>query len=90
MDPRFRNVSFDELVEPYTETTRSLVDGGVDILLIETVFDTLDCKAAIYALLKIFDEEKMRIPVIVSGTIPGPGDRYKTQPTPQHATKNDQ
>ncbi|MCH8035837.1 MAG: homocysteine S-methyltransferase family protein, partial [Proteobacteria bacterium] len=82
-DPGFRNVTFDGLVEAYTEAIRGLVDGGVDILLIETVFDTLNCKAAIYAVLKFFDEEEMRLPVIVSGTITDASGRTLSGQTPE-------
>ncbi len=68
-DPGFRNVTFDELVEAYDEALRGLIDGGADIILIETVFDSLNCKAAIYAVLRYFDEVGIRYPVMVSGTI---------------------
>ena len=68
-DPGFRNITFDDLVEAYTEATDGLLEGGADILLIETVFDTLNCKAAIYAVLKYFDDHNVRVPVMVSGTI---------------------
>ena len=68
-DPGARNVSFDELVAAYLEEARGLVDGGADILLIETIFDTLNAKAAIFALETLFDEYDRRWPVIVSGTI---------------------
>ncbi len=68
-DPGFRNVTFDELVEAYDENLRGLIDGGADIILIETVFDTLNCKAAIYAVLRYFEETGVRYPVMVSGTI---------------------
>ncbi|MCR9214022.1 MAG: methionine synthase [Proteobacteria bacterium] len=68
-DPGFRNVTFDELVEAYDESLRGLMDGGAQIILIETVFDSLNCKAAIYAILRYFDETGLRHPVMVSGTI---------------------
>jgi len=68
-DPGFRNVSFAELVENYTEALRGLIDGGADILLIETVFDTLNCKAAIYAIESHFAASGRRLPVMISGTI---------------------
>ena len=68
-DPGFRNVSFDELAAGYGEAARALIDGGVDLLIIETVFDTLNCKAAIYALLALFDEIGRRLPIMISGTI---------------------
>jgi 5-methyltetrahydrofolate--homocysteine methyltransferase len=68
-DPGARNISFDELVAAYGEAARGLVDGGVDLLFIETVFDTLNAKAAIYAVETLFEEMGRRWPVIVSGTI---------------------
>jgi len=68
-DPGFRNISFGELVDSYTEAARGLVDGGVDILLIETVFDTLNAKAAIFAVEQYFDDFGLTLPVMISGTI---------------------
>ncbi|MDX1810981.1 MAG: methionine synthase, partial [Gammaproteobacteria bacterium] len=68
-NPGFRNVTFDGLVESYMEATKGLVDGGVDILLIETIFDTLNAKAAIFAIEKFFEENNMTLPVMISGTI---------------------
>jgi 5-methyltetrahydrofolate--homocysteine methyltransferase len=68
-NPGFRAISFDELVANYYEQVRGLMDGGVDMLLIETVFDTLNCKAALFAVQNIKEERKSDIPVMVSGTI---------------------
>ncbi len=68
-DPGARNVSFEELVEAYHEAARGLVDGGADLLLVETIFDTLNAKAAIFALETLFEERERRWPVIISGTI---------------------
>ncbi len=68
-DPGFRNISFEGLVEAYTEQASGLVDGGADLLLVETIFDTLNAKAAIFALETLFEERERRWPVIVSGTI---------------------
>ncbi len=68
-NPGFRNVSFDELVENYREAIVALVEGGVDIILIETVFDTLNAKAAIYAVQGYFEEHDLELPVMISGTI---------------------
>ncbi len=65
----YRNITFDDLVEAYTVSLRGLIDGGVDLLMIETVFDTLNCKAAIYAIERYFDEHHIRLPVMISGTI---------------------
>ncbi len=68
-DPGARNVTFDELVEAYLEQAGGLVDGGSDVLLIETIFDTLNAKAAIFALETLFEERGRRWPVMISGTI---------------------
>jgi 5-methyltetrahydrofolate--homocysteine methyltransferase len=68
-DPGFRNISFDELVAAYCEVTRSLIEGGIDAILIETVFDTLNAKAALFAVQTVFDEIGRELPIIVSGTI---------------------
>ncbi len=68
-DPAARNVSFDELVAAYTESVDGLVAGGADLLLVETVFDTLNCKAALFAIDEYFDRTGHRLPVWVSGTI---------------------
>jgi 5-methyltetrahydrofolate--homocysteine methyltransferase len=68
-DPGARNVGFDELVESYLEEARGLVDGGADLLLVETIFDTLNAKAAIFALETLFEEQGRRWPVWLSGTI---------------------
>ena len=68
-DPGFRNITFDELVENYVEAARALVEGGSDTLMVETVFDTLNAKAACYALEQLFDELGVRLPVMISGTI---------------------
>ncbi|MEH6577688.1 MAG: methionine synthase [Amphritea sp.] len=68
-DPAFRNVSFDQLVEAYTEAVDGLVCGGSDIILIETIFDTLNAKAAIYAVDKYFEDQGIKLPVMISGTI---------------------
>jgi 5-methyltetrahydrofolate--homocysteine methyltransferase len=68
-DPGFRNISFDELADAYGGQVRGLIEGGVDLLLIETVFDTLNAKAAGFAALRTFDELGVELPLIISGTI---------------------
>ncbi len=68
-DPGYRNITFQNLVEAYIESTRGLIAGGADILMIETIFDTLNAKAAIYAVQSCCDEHKLRLPVMISGTI---------------------
>jgi 5-methyltetrahydrofolate--homocysteine methyltransferase len=68
-DPSFRDVTFDELRDAYAEQIRGLIDGGVDLLLIETIFDTLNAKAAIVATLDVFDERDVELPMMISATI---------------------
>ncbi|HEY4102141.1 MAG TPA: methionine synthase [Gemmatimonadales bacterium] len=68
-DPAFRNVSFDQLAAAYREAARGLIDGGADVLLIETVFDTLNAKAAVFGVEQLFDDLGFRVPVMISGTI---------------------
>ncbi|MBL7923140.1 MAG: methionine synthase [Bacteroidia bacterium] len=68
-DPGFRAVSFDELVEAYTEQVNGLLDGGADLLLIETIFDTLNAKAALFAIQSVLEARRLDVPIMVSGTI---------------------
>jgi len=68
-DPGFRAVTFDALASAYAEAAQALAEGGVDLILVETVFDTLNAKAALFALQDLFERRGMRLPVIVSGTI---------------------
>ncbi len=68
-DPAFRNVSFEELKQAYIESTTALIKGGSDIILIETIFDTLNAKAAVFAVETVFEQEDVRLPVMISGTI---------------------
>ena len=68
-DPGFRNVTFDELVIAYSESTHALINGGVDIILIETIFDTLNAKACAFAVTGVFEELGYELPVMISGTI---------------------
>jgi 5-methyltetrahydrofolate--homocysteine methyltransferase len=68
-DPGFRNVTFDELVGVYIESTRGLIKGGADIILIETIFDTLNAKAAIFAVEQVFEDDGIELPIMISGTI---------------------
>jgi len=82
-DPGFRNVSYDELVAAYTEAIGGLVEGGVDLLLVETVFDTLNAKAALFAIEQYFDAHTLRLPVIVSGTITDASGRTLSGQTPE-------
>ncbi|HYL01562.1 MAG TPA: homocysteine S-methyltransferase family protein, partial [Steroidobacteraceae bacterium] len=82
-DPGHRSVSFDELAAAYLEAARALVMGGVDLLLIETVIDTLNAKAAIYAALSLFDETGISVPLAVSGTITDASGRILSGQTPE-------
>jgi len=68
-DPGFRNINFDELKDAYHDQARGLLEGGVDLFLIETVFDTLNCKAALYAVRELLEKQNKDIPILVSGTI---------------------
>lgn len=62
-------MTFDELVENYTEATKGLIEGGADLILIETIFDTLNAKAAIFAVQGVFEEVGFELPIMISGTI---------------------
>jgi len=68
-DPGARNVTFDQLVAAYLEQTAALVEGGADVLLVETVFDTLNCKAALFAIDQYFEETGKKLPIMISGTV---------------------
>ena len=68
-DPGFRNITFDELKNAYYDQAKGLLDGGVDLFLVETVFDTLNCKAALFAVRTLLEEHGVDIPILVSGTI---------------------
>ncbi|NMN60345.1 5-methyltetrahydrofolate--homocysteine methyltransferase [Xanthobacter sp. SG618] len=81
-DPGFRAVTFDELADAYFEQARGLVDGGADILLVETIFDTLNAKAAIFAIEKLYAERGFRLPVMISGTITDLSGRTLSGQTP--------
>ena len=82
-DPGFRNVSYDELVAAYGEAIDGLIEGGVDLLLLETVFDTLNAKAALFAIEQSFDRHALRLPLIVSGTITDASGRTLSGQTPE-------
>jgi len=80
-DPGFRAVSFDDLVLAYKQQVNALIDGGVDLLLVETIFDTLNAKAALYAIDEVFEERKIKLPIMVSGTITDQSGRTLTGQT---------
>ena len=80
-NPGFRNVTYMELVESYTESIKGLVDGGADLLLVETVFDTLNAKAALFAIDQYFDDRDITLPIMISGTITDQSGRTLTGQT---------
>ncbi|NEX19987.1 methionine synthase [Thiorhodococcus mannitoliphagus] len=80
-DPGKRNVDFDTLVAAYAESTRGLIEGGADIILIETIFDTLNAKAAVFAVKQVFDEDGVERPIMLSGTITDQSGRTLTGQT---------
>jgi 5-methyltetrahydrofolate--homocysteine methyltransferase len=82
-DPGFRNIHFDELVSAYGDALAGLADGGADLILLETIFDTLNAKAAIFAIETLFERRGRRLPVIVSGTITDQSGRTLTGQTPE-------
>jgi 5-methyltetrahydrofolate--homocysteine methyltransferase len=82
-NPGFRNVSFDELVAAYSTQARGLIEGGADLILIETVFDTLNAKAAGFAVEQVFDEMGVRLPIMISGTITDLSGRNLSGQTPE-------
>ncbi len=82
-DPGFRNVSFDALAATYEESAVALIEGGVDFLMIETIFDTLNAKAALFAVQKAFDATGIRLPIMISGTITDASGRTLSGQTPE-------
>ena len=80
-DAGFRNVTFDELVIAYVEATRALLAGGADLLLVETIFDTLNAKAALFAVEEVFSSDSVRVPLMISGTITDASGRTLTGQT---------
>jgi 5-methyltetrahydrofolate--homocysteine methyltransferase len=82
-NPGFRNVDFDALVEAYATQTRGLIEGGADVILIETVFDTLNAKAAGFAVEQVFDEMGVELPIMISGTITDLSGRNLSGQTPE-------
>jgi 5-methyltetrahydrofolate--homocysteine methyltransferase len=81
-NPGYRNISFNELVKAYYDAAMGLVDGGSDLLLIETVFDTLNAKAAIFAIFNLFDQKNIKLPIMISGTITDLSGRTLSGQTP--------
>jgi len=77
-DPGYRNITFNGLVESYIESCRALIEGGVDIIMIETIFDTLNAKAAIFAVKQVFSDDGVELPIMISGTITDQSGRTLT------------
>ena len=82
-DPGARNVTFDELVEAYVESTHALIEGGVDLIMVETIFDTLNAKAALFAVQQVFEELGTELPIMISGTITDASGRTLSGQTPE-------
>ena len=82
-DPGARNVTFDELVENYTESTHALIEGGVDLIMVETIFDTLNAKAALFAVQEVFEALDLELPIMISGTITDASGRTLSGQTPE-------
>ena len=82
-DPGARQVTFEELRAAYAEQARALIEGGVDLLMVETIFDTLNAKAAVFAILEEFDASGVRLPLMISGTITDQSGRTLTGQTPE-------
>ena len=82
-NPGYRAVTFDDLVQAYREATRGLLDGGVDLIMIETIFDTLNAKAAVYAVQEEFEAREERWPLMISGTITDASGRTLSGQTPE-------
>jgi len=82
-DPGFRNISFDDLVEAYAEQAEALAEGGVDLFLVETIFDTLNAKAAVFALMDLEERTGRHIPIMLSGTITDLSGRTLSGQTPE-------
>ncbi len=80
-NPGFRNITFDELKAAYSEAVRGLLDGGADLIMVETVFDTLNCKAALFAIDEYFETAGLRVPIMISGTITDSSGRTLTGQT---------
>ena len=81
-DPGYRAVTFDGLAKAYAEAARGLIDGGADIILVETIFDTLNAKAALFAIEEVFGEKGVRLPIMISGTITDMSGRTLSGQTP--------
>src|SRR3546814_4405762 len=86
-DPGFRNVTFEELAQNYTESANGLIDGGADVIMVETIFDTLNAKAALFALSELFHQPGARVPVMIPGTITDRSGRTLSCQTDRTSTR---
>jgi 5-methyltetrahydrofolate--homocysteine methyltransferase len=82
-DPGARNITFDELVDNYTESTQALIEGGVDLIMVETIFDSLNAKAALFAVQQVFEALAVELPIMISGTITDASGRTLSGQTPE-------
>jgi 5-methyltetrahydrofolate--homocysteine methyltransferase len=82
-DPGARNVTFDELVDAYVESTEALIEGGSDVIMVETIFDTLNAKAALFAVQLVFEKQGYELPIMISGTITDASGRTLSGQTPE-------
>ena len=82
-EPGYRDITFRELVDDYRIATKGLIDGGVDIIMVETVFDSLNCKAALFAVRQLLDELEQDLPIMISGTITDASGRTLSGQTPE-------
>ena len=82
-DPGARNITYDELVENYCESTEALIEGGCHLIMVETVFDTLNAKAALFAVQKVFEKLGYQLPIMISGTITDASGRTLSGQTPE-------
>ena len=80
-NPGYRNIHFDQLVATYSEATQGLIDGGADIILVETIFDTLNAKASLFAIQAVFERRSVQLPIMISGTITDASGRTLTGQT---------
>ncbi len=81
--PDYRNISFEQLAQSYEQALKALIAGGIDIILVETIFDTLNCKVALYVIEQVFEQQGLKLPVMISGTITDASGRLLSGQTPE-------
>lgn len=87
-DPAYRNINFDQLVNAYRQSRRALIEGGVDLIMVETLFDTLNAKVAVFALEMEFEALGITLPVMISAPLPmPPGVRFPGRPPKRFTTR---